>query len=217
MFEWLRIEILLQMGFGRARSNHLGSKTGTGTMSIFRLNLQSVAKSDIDFLETQDITPLETQDMDLVETQDVTLVKTQDIALLETQIIAHVEAKDIVLVETQDIALLETKSWLHLFVQKPQEFVACAIAEMLLVWRKEKNPNHLSTWKRSMKVLTGRGSTDPLPVKKFPRIFVTGRRTNPKSHLGCRSFSMICCFSFSRLGKSWEISEPGEGQLTLSR
>ena len=103
------------------------------------------------------------------------------------------------------------------FAQKPKEFVACVIAEMLLVWRKEKNPHHLSTWKRSMKVLTGRGSTDPLPEKKFPGNFVTGRRKNPKSHVGCRSFSTICCFSFSRLGKSWEISEPGESQLTLSR
>ena len=68
-----------------------------------------------------------------------------------------------------------------------------------------------------MKVLTGRGSTDPLPVRKFPGNFVTGKRKNPKSHLGCRSFSTICCFSFSWLGKSWEISEPGEGQLILSR
>ena len=57
-----------------------------------------------------------------------------------TQDIAHVETKDIVLVETQDIALLETKSWLHLFVQKPQEFVACVIAEMLLVRRKREKP-----------------------------------------------------------------------------
>ena len=84
-----------------------------------------------------------------------------------TQDIAHVETKDIVLVETQDIALLETKSWLRVFVEKPQEFAACVIAEMLLAWRKEKTPNHLPTWTKSMKVLTGRRSTDPLPEKKF--------------------------------------------------
>ena len=116
----------------------LGPKQAPGQCPLVHLNLQCVAKSDIDLLETQDITPLETQDMDLVETQDITLVETQDIALVETQDIAHVETKDIVLVEIQDIALLETKSWLHLFVQKPREFVACVIAEMLLVWRKEK-------------------------------------------------------------------------------
>ena len=30
---WLRLEILLQMGFGRARDDHPRPKTGTGTMS----------------------------------------------------------------------------------------------------------------------------------------------------------------------------------------
>ena len=198
----------------------LDPKQAPGQCPLVYLNLQCVAKSDIDLLETQDITPLETQDMDLVETQDITLVKTQDIALVETQVIAHVETKDIVLVETQDIALLETKSWLHFFVQKPQEFVACVIAEMLLVWRKEKAPNHLSTWKKiydSLKALTERRSTDPLPVKKFSGIFFTGRRKSPKLHLARRSFSKIRCFSLSRFGNSWEIATPGEDQLTLSR
>ena len=79
---------------GEPGTTILDPKQAPGQCPLVRLNLQCVAKSDIDLLETQDITYLETQDMDLVETQDITLVKTQDIALVENQIIAHVETKN---------------------------------------------------------------------------------------------------------------------------
>ena len=100
----------------------LDPKQAPGQCPLPRLNLQCVAKSDIGLLDTQDI------------------------ALLETRDIALVETRNIALVETQDTALLETKSWLQLFVQKP-ESVACGKAEMLLVSGPERKPNHL--YKRS--------------------------------------------------------------------
>ena len=63
----------------------LDPKQAPGQCPLARLNLQCVAKSDIDLLETQDITPLETQDIDLVETQDIPLVESRDIALVEAK------------------------------------------------------------------------------------------------------------------------------------
>ena len=52
----------------------LDPKQAPGQCPLVRLNLQCVAKSDIDLLETQHITPLETQDTDDLYTQDLVLL-----------------------------------------------------------------------------------------------------------------------------------------------
>ena len=104
--EWLRIEILLQMGFRRACYDHPRPKQAPGQCPLPCLNLQSVAKSDIGLLDTEDIALVETQDVALFETQDIALVETQDIALVETQDIPLVEARDIALLEQNQKVLL---------------------------------------------------------------------------------------------------------------
>ena len=84
--KWLRIEILLQVAFGRARGDFSRPQARPGTMSTWHLcNLHCGERPQIALGESQDSAVLDRDYIALVEGQDIAVLDREHIALVESQ------------------------------------------------------------------------------------------------------------------------------------